>query len=41
MDVSFDDVIEYDEYSKKIYDGEIIYHRIEVMELCPYLSSES
>ena len=41
MDVSFDDVIEYDEYAKKIYDDEIIYHRIEVMELCPYLSSES
>ena len=41
MDMNFDDVIRYYKPIDKIRESEIVYYKIEVMELCPYLSSKS
>ena len=41
MDTDFDAVIRYESPMDKFHESEIIYYKIEVMELCPYLSRET
>ena len=41
MNTDFDTVILYESPMDKFHESEIIYHKIEVIELCPYLSNET